>query len=75
MGQDAMDDSQSSNTTLSATIERYIKTIINLRLKAARDRTIEDRIPDGITGFSGRMLFCTHTSFGLRFGSFSTRAT
>ncbi len=49
--------SRGANTALSATIERYIRTIINLRLKAARDRTIEDRIADGITAFSGRMLF------------------
>jgi uncharacterized membrane protein len=57
MDQDEKDANRSANTTLSATIERYIRTIINLRLKAARDRTIQDRIADTITAFSGRMLF------------------
>ncbi|MBE3074863.1 MAG: DUF1003 domain-containing protein [Actinobacteria bacterium] len=57
MGQDEKDASQGATTTLSATIERYIRTIISLRLKAARERTLQDRIADAITGFSGRMLF------------------
>ena len=42
---------------LSATIERYIRTIIHLRLKAARERTVQDRIADAITGISGHMSF------------------
>jgi len=45
------------NPTLSTAIERYIRTIIRLRLKAARERTLQERIADAITGFSGRMLF------------------
>jgi uncharacterized membrane protein len=57
MDQAETDVSQGANTALSATIERYIRTIINLRLKAARERTLQDRIADAITGFSGRMLF------------------
>lgn len=57
MNQDEKDVSPGANTTLSATIERYIRTITNLRLKAARERTLQDRIADAITGFSGRMLF------------------
>ena len=46
-----------SSPTLSATIERYIRTIIRLRLKVARERTLQDRVADAITGFSGHMLF------------------
>jgi uncharacterized membrane protein len=49
--------SQGTDTALSATIERYVRTIIRLRLKAARERTLQDRIADAITSVSGRMLF------------------
>jgi uncharacterized membrane protein len=45
------------NPAISDAIERYIRTIIHLRMKAARERTFEDRIADVITAFSGRMLF------------------
>lgn len=45
------------NPAISDAIERYIRTVIHLRMKAARERTLEDRIADAITGFSGRMLF------------------
>ena len=57
MDQPQVDAAMGADTALSATIERYIRTIINLRLKAARERTLQDRIADFITGFSGRMLF------------------
>src|SRR3990172_3864158 len=57
MDQPEIDAGLGADTALSATIERYIRTIINLRLKAARERTLQDRIADLITGFSGRMLF------------------
>jgi uncharacterized membrane protein len=49
--------SQGTDTALSATIERYVRTIIRLRLKATRERTLQDRIADAITSVSGRMLF------------------
>lgn len=42
---------------LSKVIERNIRTIINLRLKAASERGVQDRIADAITSFSGRMVF------------------
>ncbi|MBI5032145.1 MAG: DUF1003 domain-containing protein [Chloroflexi bacterium] len=45
------------NPALSAVIERNIRTIIQLRQKAARNRSVQDRIADAITSFSGRMLF------------------
>jgi len=44
-------------TGLSAAIERYIRTIVRLRMKAARERSIQDRFADAITGFSGHMGF------------------
>jgi uncharacterized membrane protein len=57
MDQPDIDAAPGGGTALSATIERYIRTIINLRLKAARERTLQDRIADRVTAFSGRMLF------------------
>ena len=48
---------QEHSSSLSAAIERYIRTIIHLRLKASRERSLEDRIADAITGFAGHMRF------------------
>ncbi len=45
------------NPALSNVIERNIRTLIRLRLKAARERGMQDRIADVITSFSGRMVF------------------
>ena len=45
------------NPSLSNVIERNIRTIVRLRLKAARERGIQERIADVVTGFSGRMIF------------------
>lgn len=45
------------NPALSGVVERNIRTIIQLRLKAARERSLQDRIADAITAYSGRMLF------------------
>jgi uncharacterized membrane protein len=45
------------NPLLSKVIERNIRTIIRLRLNAARERGLQDRISDGITKFSGQMVF------------------
>lgn len=45
------------NPALSSVVERNIRTIIQLRLKAARERSLQDRIADAITAYSGRMLF------------------
>jgi len=45
------------NPALTHAIERYIRTIIHLRMKAASDRSREERAADSITAFSGRMLF------------------
>ena len=43
------------NSTVNRAIERYIRTIVHMRLKAARERTPEQRLADAITSFSGRM--------------------
>jgi uncharacterized membrane protein len=43
--------------TLNRAIDRYIRTIIDIRLRAANQRGTEEKIADGITAFSGRMLF------------------
>lgn len=50
-------DNAEDNPALSNVIERNIRTIIRLRLKAAHARGLQDRIADVITSFSGRMVF------------------
>ena len=50
-------DNAEDNPALSNVIERNIRTIIGLRLKAAHARGVQDRIADVITSFSGRMIF------------------
>ncbi len=45
------------NPALNKVIERNIRTIIHLRTQAARERGLQDHIADGITAFSGRMVF------------------
>lgn len=45
------------NPALSTIIERNIRNIIQLRLKASQEQSFHDRIADAITSFSGRMLF------------------
>lgn len=48
---------QHDNPALSNVIERNIRTIIQLRHKSHSERTLQDRIADAITDFSGRMSF------------------
>ena len=45
------------NPALANVVERNIRTIIQIRLKTARERSLQDRIADAITAYSGRMLF------------------
>ncbi|MDD5274163.1 MAG: DUF1003 domain-containing protein [Methylovulum sp.] len=45
------------NPALSNVIEQNIRTIIRLRVKAAAERGLQDRMADAITSFSGRMIF------------------
>jgi uncharacterized membrane protein len=51
------EDHSEDNPALSAVIERNIRTIIQLRQKAASKRGLQDLIADAITSFSGRMVF------------------
>lgn len=48
---------EKDNPALSKVIERNIRTIIHLRTKAANERSLQARIADIITAFSGRMIF------------------
>jgi uncharacterized membrane protein len=62
MEQSRLDESKTKdhaedNPALNKIIERNIRTIIGLRLKAARERTVHDRVADTITSLSGRMGF------------------
>jgi uncharacterized membrane protein len=50
-------DHAGDNPALSAVVERNIRTIVRLRLKADRERNLQDRIADAITTVSGRMVF------------------
>ena len=55
--QEEQADHAQDNPALSKVIERNIRTIIDLRLKAASERSVQDRIADAITSFSGHMVF------------------
>ena len=49
--------SEEQNPALSVVIQRNIRTILRLRLKTSRERSLPDRTADFITSFSGRMAF------------------
>jgi uncharacterized membrane protein len=57
LNQEEQADHAEDNPALSKVIERNIRTIIHLRLKAARERSMQDRLADAMTTFSGRMIF------------------
>ena len=57
LNQEEQADHAEDNPALSQVIERNIRTIIQLRLRAARERSVQDRLADAITTFSGRMVF------------------
>ena len=52
-----MDDHEQDNPALSKIIERNIRTIIQLRLKADRERSLQGRAADAVTAFAGSMVF------------------
>ena len=54
---DKQTDNKDDNPALSKVIERNIRTIIHLRAKAAHERSLQARLADTITSFSGRMIF------------------
>lgn len=55
--QEEQADHAEDNPAPSKVIERNIRTIIDLRLKAANERSVQDRVADAITSFSGHMVF------------------
>jgi uncharacterized membrane protein len=55
--QEEIEDHEKDNPALSKVIEHNIRTIIQLRTKDARERSLQGRIADVITSFSGRMIF------------------
>jgi uncharacterized membrane protein len=57
LNQEEPGDHAEDNPALSKVVERNIRTILQLRLQAARARSVRDRIADAITAFSGRMAF------------------
>jgi uncharacterized membrane protein len=57
LNQAKTEDHENDNPALSNVIERNIRTILRLRQKANSERSLQDRIADGITSFSGRMVF------------------
>ena len=56
LNQEEQEDHADDNPALSQVIEWNIRTIIQLRLKAARARSVQDHLADAITVFSGRMV-------------------
>ena len=54
---DSLFTEETDNPLLCDVIERNIRTIIDLRHKAANRRNLEDRVSDIITDVSGRMIF------------------
>jgi uncharacterized membrane protein len=48
---------EENNPLLADVIERNIRTIIRLRRKTAAERSLQDRIADAVTAFSGQTLF------------------
>src|SRR6185503_7262834 len=57
LNQEEKEDHEGDDPALSSVVERNIRTIIHLGLKAARERSLQDRIADAITSYSGRMVF------------------
>jgi len=57
LNQDEINEHKEDNPALSKTIEQNIRTIIDLRLQASRERSLQDRIANVFTSFSGRMVF------------------
>jgi uncharacterized membrane protein len=51
------EEHEKDNPSLSKVIERNIRTIIHLRTQAAQNRSLQNRLADSITSFSGHMIF------------------
>jgi uncharacterized membrane protein len=50
-------DRESDHPALAKVIEKNIRTIIQLRLQAEDERSLESRAADAVTAFSGSMVF------------------
>jgi uncharacterized membrane protein len=48
---------EENNPLLADVIERNIRTVIRLRREESRERSLQDRIADAVTAFSGQTLF------------------
>ena len=57
LNQEEPGDHSEDKPALSKVVERNIRTIIQLRLQAARARSVQDRIAHAITDFSERTAF------------------
>jgi uncharacterized membrane protein len=57
LNQEEKEDHAGDNPALSRVVEQNIRTLIQLRQKTARERSLQDRIADAITAYSGRMVF------------------
>jgi len=55
--QNEVADHREDNPALSNIIQRNIRKIIQVRLKAASEQSLQDRIANGMTSFSGSMVF------------------
>ena len=51
------EEPEQDNPALSRIIERNIRTMIRLRLKADSERSLQDRAADAVTGFAGSTVF------------------
>lgn len=54
---DRTSEQEQNNPALCRVIERNIRTIMRLRLKAAREQNLQDRAAGAVTSFSGKMIF------------------
>ena len=54
---DLTENAEHDNPALSKVIERNIRTIINLRMKASPRAILQDRTPDAIAAFSENLVF------------------
>jgi uncharacterized membrane protein len=58
------DKREKRNPALSKIVERNIRTIIQLRMKASREQSFEDRIAGAVTSLSGSLVFvCLHLAW------------
>ena len=55
--QKEIDEHKGDNPALSNVIQRNIRKIMHVRRKAVREQSVQDRIANAMTSFSGSMLF------------------